>query len=171
MIAFLQKWFKRHPKLDVFELDKTYPIIIDNYSFGRCSSEALSELFRDGRVASRFIELEVAERFSGLRGAESSNAKGYDMVGRGGQKLEVKTFTKSGCKFVPSYMVGSGRKMDAKKAKKETVAKYLCIADITDFPNVNLVFKKFDDVWRDYPKGSIAYNKREDLFGIHNESA
>jgi hypothetical protein len=169
MIAFLQKWFNRHPKLDVFELDTTYPIIIDNYAFGRCSSDALSELFRDGRVASRFIELEVLERFSGLRGAESSNAKGYDMVGRGGQKLEVKTFTKGGCKFVPSYMVGSGRKMDVKKAKKETVAKYLCIADITDFPHVNLVFKLFADVWSEYPNGVITYKNKQKLFATEDE--
>lgn len=163
MKKLIQRWFNRQ-KLDVFDLDKTYEIIIDNYAFGRCSSETLSELFKDGRVASRFIEAEVTERFSGLRLAESSNAQGYDVVGRGGSKMEVKTFTRGGCKFVPSYMVGSGRKMDAEKAKKETVAKYLCIADITEFPSVNIVFKKFSDIWNEYPKGSIAYNKRGDLF-------
>lgn len=163
MIKLLNKFrgFFRH---DVFELDTVYPMLIMNYSFGNVPTATLDELFKDGRVISRFIEAEVAERFSGLRLAESTNANGYDIVGRGGNKLEVKTFTKGGCKFVPSYMVGSGRKIDAEKARKETVAKYLCLADVTQFPYVSVVFKKFDDVWEDYPKGSISPKQREKLF-------
>ena len=164
MIELLRKWLG-YSKLDIFDLDTPYPLLITNYSFGRIPQEALDELFKDGRVVSRFVEAEVAERFSGLRLAESSNANGYDLVGRGGKKLEVKTFTKGGCKFVPSYMVGSGRKLDAEKAKKETVAKYLCLADVTDFPFITIVFKRFDNIWRDYPNGSIPPSQRAKLFG------
>ena len=167
MIKLLNKFrsFFRH---DIFEVDVPYPMLIMNYSFGNVPMSTLDELFKDGRVISRFIEAEVAERFEGLRLAESTNANGYDIVGRGGKKLEVKTFTKGGCKFVPSYMVGSGRKIDAEKARKETVAKYLCLADVTEFPYVSVVFKRFDDVWEQYPKGSISPNKREELFGTQS---
>jgi len=61
----------------------------------------------------------------------------YDIIDSEGDKWEVRSLTKDGVYFCPSYMVGSGRDFDEVGflTKLNNIKGYV-IADITKFPNI-----------------------------------
>ena len=91
------------------ELNKTYFKEIENFTFGELSKELLTELFKDGRTTSRFMEKLATFWFPELTNVDE---KHYDHVDIEGNKFEMKGFTKGGCAFVPSSMLGKGRYID-----------------------------------------------------------
>jgi len=67
--------------------------------------------FRDGRKVSFILERRFAYEVIKGRLAPSEGA-GYDLLDSTGGKWEVRSISKGGIYFCPSYMVGSGRKFD-----------------------------------------------------------
>ena len=145
------------------ELNKVYNKEIVGFSFGELSREELIELFKDGRVNSKFLEKLVTKWFPELTNVD---LKHYDHVDTAGNKFEMKGFTGNGCKFVPSSMIGKGRYIDRDELAegiKEHKLTYI-ITDIVEFPTVKIKFVDGKKLLREYPSGEIRPNKRKELF-------
>lgn len=91
--------------------------------------------FRDGRHASRIIELNLAKELS-LTTPDNINDK-FDLLDANGGKWEVRCLTDRGCSFAPSKMTGAGRKFDLNGlVEKLRAVKGFMVADIEGFPVV-----------------------------------
>ena len=143
--------------------NKTYKFVVKNFSFGSLNQDALIELFRDGRVASHFIEPMLTHWFPELQHVKG--CKDYDHIDSKKQKYDAKNFTPSGgLKFMPSNQLGSGRKFcyeTTRKHAKELV--YIC-CDIVDFPKIRVIFRDGEKLLEEYPNATISKTKRGDLF-------
>jgi hypothetical protein len=102
----------------------------------KLSEEDTRKYFTDGRRVSFLIERRVAYEILQGKLAASEGA-GYDVIDKGGKKWEVRSLTKSGIYFCPSYMVGSGRKFEEKGfiEKLKEIEGYI-ISDISEFPQI-----------------------------------
>jgi len=92
--------------------------------------------FTDGRRVSFILERRLAHEVVKGKLAPSEGA-GYDLLDSQGCKWEVRSITKGGIYFCPSYMVGSGRRFDESGflAKLNEIEGYI-ISDVESFPNV-----------------------------------
>ena len=148
------------------EFNKTYHFDIPTDQFRWCDmdKEELIELFRDGRVASFFFERQIPHWFPELTFIPGDK-KGYDHIDEQGNKYDAKGLTKGGCKFMPSSMLGTGRKFDAESAHAHADEISYIIHDIREFPSINLIFKKGSDLTKEFPNCSIsAVHGRKKLF-------
>ena len=126
--------------------------------------------FQDGRRASFIVERRLAYEYLQGKIAESEGAS-YDVFDKEGLKWEVRSLTKGGMYFCPSYMKGSGRKFEEEGflQKLSEIEGYL-IARITDFPIVPVFKISKDQVlswWKEGSLGTsseIALKKAEMLF-------
>ena len=145
------------------ELNKTYNFDIDSVSFGNIPKERIHEFFKDGRVASFFLEEQLPHWFPELTRIEGN--KDHDHVDTRGRKYDAKNFTKGGLRFMPSNQMGAGRKFNALVAhNKANKLIYIC-CDIVEFPRVRVKFIKGSELIKEYPKCSVPKSKREVLFG------
>ena len=92
--------------------------------------------FKDGRRVSFIMERRIAYEF--LDGSVSpSEGAGYDVIDKQKNKWEVRSISRGGIYFCPSYMVGSGRSFveSGFKEKLDEIAGYI-VSDIESFPTV-----------------------------------
>ena len=146
------------------ELNKTYYKEIENFSFGELTKEELTELFKDGRTTSRFMEKLATKWFPELTNVDE---KHYDHVDTEINRYEMKGFTKGGCNFVPSGMLGMGRRIDLNELA-EVISEHkltYIITDIVEFPKIRIRFTDGKELLKTYPKGNIKLKEREDFFG------
>ena len=134
--------------------NKTFIYNLTAYSFGNLSSSMIIEIFKDGRPFSHFIEKWLSVNF---QLTHITGCKSYDFVDSNDEniKYDQKTFTSRGCKFMPSNMIGEGRKFD--KEIFENKAKnlnYIIVSNV-NFPEIKIKFVKGTDLINDYPNGSI----------------
>ena len=92
--------------------------------------------FTDGRRVSFILERRLAYEILNGKLAPNEGA-GYDILDSNGGKWEVRSISKHGIYFCPSYMVGSGRSFELKGFlnKIEDIKGYI-ISDIESFPEV-----------------------------------
>jgi len=134
------------------------------------SKEDTLTYFRDGRRASFIMERRLAYDFLKGRVAKSEGAA-YDVFDKDGKKWEVRSLTKKGLYFCPSYMKGSGRTFNEKGflEKLDEIEGYL-VAQITDFPNVPVFRISGSQVLKWWLAGElgttseIGLKKAKDLF-------
>lgn len=102
----------------------------------KISAADVREYFTDGRRVSFILERRLAKEIIKGKLAPSEGA-GYDLLDSQGRKWEVRSITKGGIYFCPSYMVGSGRSFDEPGflSKLAEIEGYL-ISDVESFPNV-----------------------------------
>ena len=144
----------------VFEFD-----LCGTVAFGGLSTKSLHEIFRDGRAVSLLLERQLEKWFPQLKWVGGCKYKDHDDQ-ETNDVYDAKNFTKNGLKFVPSKMIGTGRKFDKAKfhkGVKEKKMNYIC-CDIIDFPKVRVLFKRGTDLLKEYPTGSIGVPKRDLLF-------
>lgn len=141
------------------ELDRVY-VFQCSASFGTLSQSVVNQLFKDGRVASPFLERQLELWFPDLTFVDG---KGYDHVDIHLQKYDAKCFTKCGAKFCPSVMLGAGRSVNEEKLWEHAMDMIYIFCDVVDFPQVRVVYKKGSDLLK-YPKGSIPFKDRNVLF-------
>lgn len=135
-------------------LNKTYHYRISNYHFDGLDETILREIFKDGRAFSHFIEPWLAQTFPLIH---VQGCKKYDHIDSDNCdiKYDQKTFTKGGCKFMPSNMIGEGRKFD--KAIFEEKARgliYIIVSNL-NFPDIKIKFVKGNELATKYPNGTI----------------
>lgn len=149
------------------EFDKIFSFNLSGtYSFGSLSKSALIEILKDGRVTSHLLEPQLVEWFPELRHVKG--CKDHDHVNKVDEsiKYDAKNFTPAGgCKFMPSGMIGTGRKFNEEQFLLKTENMNYIICDIVDFPKVSVIFKKGSELAIQYPNGTITKSRRGELFG------
>ena len=141
-------------EIKTFSLNTTYLHTIEDYCFGNIPKHILINTFKDGRAFAHFIEpwLEINYPIIHITGCKT-----YDHIDAHNMdiKYEQKTFTKRGCKFMPSNMIGEGRKFNQEifeqKAKQLI---YIIISNIY-FPEIKIKFITGVDLLITYPNGII----------------
>ena len=146
------------------ELNRVYTFEITNLAFGDLSNDIITELFKDGRVASFFLEKQLCEWFPELN--HITGNKPYDHICDAGKKYDAKSFTKRGLVFMPSNQVGSGRTFSSEvtlsKIKEHGLTYILC--DIESFPVVNVRFSEGEALLEQFPKGKITKKQKPEVF-------
>ncbi len=102
----------------------------------KISPTEVREYFTDGRRVSFLIERRIAHEV--LKGSVAkSEGAGFDVIAPNGGKWEVRSISRDGIYFCPSYMVGSGRSFDEAgfHSKLQEIKGYI-VADIESFPNI-----------------------------------
>jgi hypothetical protein len=94
------------------------------------------DYFTDGRRVSFVLERRLAFEVLGGTLAPSEGA-GFDLLDKNGGKWEVRSITRGGIYFCPSYMVGSGRSFEEQGFlnKLNEIQGYI-VSDIECFPKI-----------------------------------
>lgn len=144
-------------------LNITYNHVIEEYKFGNIPHVLMKEIFKDGRPFSHFIELWLSINYQLIH---VKGCKDHDFVDFNDKniKYDQKTFTKLGCKFMPSNMIGEGRKFN-KEIFEEKANKliYIIVSNI-NFPEIKIKFVRGNDLLIDYPDGKIPSKDFEKFF-------
>ena len=133
------------------------------------SEEDTEAYFTDGRRVSFLIERRHRDAMPGSTLAPSEGA-GYDLVEANGGHWEVRSLTRGGIYFCPSYMVGAGRSFDEDgfREKLDDIEGYF-VTDVTQFPNMPywcITAEEVEEWWFDGTLGTtskISYNKACEL--------
>lgn len=102
----------------------------------KISIEDVREYFTDGRRVSFILERRIAREV--LKGTLApTEGAGYDIIDSEGGRWEVRSISRGGIYFCPSYMVGSGRQFEKNGFlnKLKEIKGYI-VADIESFPHV-----------------------------------
>lgn len=102
----------------------------------RISEGDVKQYFTDGRRVSFLLERRICAEIIHGQLAPTEGA-GFDLIDSHGGKWEVRSISKDGVYFSPSYMVGSGRHFDEKGflEKLSHIEGYI-LADIESFPEI-----------------------------------
>ena len=92
------------------------------------------EYFTDGRRVSFICERKIRDQVGGK--LAKTEGAGYDLL-QDQKKWEVRSITKGGTYFSPSFQVGSGRKFDEEGflKKLDEIEGYI-LCDILEFPKI-----------------------------------
>ena len=144
-------------------LNKTLNHTIEQYAFGNLSEETVKNIFKDGRVFSHFIETWIEDNYplTHIKGC-----KEYDFTDNVYPNIlyDEKTFTKNGCKFCPSNMIGTGRTFNKDIFKEKCKKLIYCIVSNIDFPNIKIKFVRGEELYTLYPKGVIPLKDLVEFF-------
>ncbi len=144
------------------EYKKTYNFNLTPFQVGSIPTEELVELFMDGRVASKFLEIHIPIWFPNFQFVD---AKGYDFIDKvTGEKVDQKAFTRRGANYAPSGMIGVGRKVDLKEFVAHAENTTYCFTDITQFPKIKICFWAGAELLRMFGSNKIGYGQRSKLF-------
>tara|TARA_B100000287_G_C20238189_1_gene625012 strand:+ start:99 stop:581 length:483 start_codon:yes stop_codon:yes gene_type:complete len=156
----------------MIELNKIYSFKVDELFHPNCPKGVVTSMTdkirKDGRTSSPIITSFVSEKWFTF--LEYVDEKFRDFVGCG-YNIEKKMWSRHSTKFCPSYMVGSGRKIDPKESLqicKDNKLVYL-FANATDFPNVYVTFRDGVEMHERHKSCSIGYNNKwtNFYFGIN----
>lgn len=142
-----------------YQLNLLYSFTLDNFAFANLSQEELLFIFKKGNNVSPFLELYLAKMFN----LTFVNKTYYDFIDPIGNKIEQKTFTKYGCCFMPSTFRNNGYDSEDELMKVCYENIYM-LCDITEFPRVNIIFKKGVDLFKDFPDGKIPVRYKLSIF-------
>jgi hypothetical protein len=145
------------------ELNKTFTHTIEDFSFGNLSKEYITEIFKDGRPFSYFIEKWLEQNYP-LK--HITGCKSYDFVDMNNNDIlyDEKTFTRQGCNFCPSNMLGQGRKFNEEVFIEKSNKLIFCIVSNINFPEIKIKFMKGSDLIKLYPKGKISLKEHIKFF-------
>ena len=92
--------------------------------------------------------------------------KKYDFTDKNNQEIlyDEKTFTKGGCKFCPSNMIGQGRTFDKEVFLEKSKKLIFCIVSNVNFPEIKIKFVKGEELATKYPTGVIPLNDHNKFF-------
>lgn len=112
--------------------------------------------FTDGRRVSFILERRLA--YEVLKGKLApSEGAGYDLIDSNGDKWEVRSITRGGIYFSPSYMVGSGRSFKEKGfLEKLKDVKGFVLSDVESFPDVPFWIVGSDQVRKWWDSGQLG---------------
>jgi len=124
------------------------------------TSEEAIEYFTDGRRVSFVLERRISKEIVKGKLASSEGAS-YDLLDKDGKKWEVRSITKSGIYFCPSYMVGSKRSFEEYGflLKLDEIEGYI-LSDVELFPNVPYWIINKNIVHRWWKEGHLGTNTK-----------
>jgi len=126
----------------------------------KLNASEVREYFTDGRRVSFILERRISREIVGGSLATSEGAS-YDLLDASGGKWEVRSLTRGGIYFCPSYMVGSGRSFDESGflAKLAEIEGYI-VSDVELFPDVPVWVITAEDVLSWWNKGLLGVNSK-----------
>ena len=126
----------------------------------KISEEDVKMYFKDGRRISFLLERRIAYEIIKGKLAPSEGA-GYDLIDPSGKKWEVRSISKGGIYFCPSYMVGSGRKFNEPgfMRKLQEISGYI-VSDIEAFPNIPFWILDVQIVIQWWKEGQLGKNTK-----------
>jgi hypothetical protein len=142
-----------------YQLNFLYSFTLENFAFANLTQDELFNILKKGNNISPFLEIYLAKTFN----LNYVNQTHYDFLDQIGNKIEQKTFTKYGCCFMPSTFRNNGYESedDLMKVCYENI--YL-LCDITNFPEIKVVFKKGVDLFKEFPNGKISFSNKNKIF-------
>jgi hypothetical protein len=154
---------ENNPLRHSVELNKTFIHHIDNINFGNIPQNTIIEILKDGRPFSHFIEKWMEINYPLIH---VSGCKKYDFIDTNNPSIlyDEKTFTKGGCNYCPSNMLGQGRKFDQEEFENKTKKITFCIVSNVNFPEIKIKFMKGEDLLKIYPKGNIPLKDHVKFF-------
>lgn len=126
----------------------------------KISKGDVQEYFTDGRRVSFILERRIAREIIKGKLAPSEGA-GFDLLDSQGRKWEVRSISKDGIYFCPSYMVGSGRRFNEEGfLKKLSEIEVYIVSDIESFPRIPfwIVTAKQVQLW--WESGELGKNTK-----------
>ena len=122
--------------------------------------DEIKEYFTDGRRVAFLIERRISREVVRGRLAPSEGAA-FDLLDESGGKWEVRSVSRSGIYFCPSYMVGSGRSFEENgfRRKLAEIEGYI-VSDIESFPNVPYWIIKKETVNHWWESGDLGTNSK-----------
>ena len=156
-----QKFNLKNKLIKNIQFNKTYTYKFENISFDNLPKDTIYEIYKDGRVFSHLIERWIENVFP-LKWIPK--CKTYDFIDINHNQYDQKTFTKNGCKFMPSNMIGTGRKFNREKFLEKSKSLNYIIVDNIEFPLIKLKFIKGIELSQKYPKGVIKLKDRNTFF-------
>jgi hypothetical protein len=126
----------------------------------KLSASEVREYFTDGRRVSFILERRISREV--IKGTlASSEGASFDLLDPDGGKWEVRSLTRGGIYFCPSYMVGSGRSFDEPGflKKLDEIEGYI-ISDVELFPDVPVWVVSAEDVLSWWQKGLLGVNSK-----------
>ena len=152
------------------KFNTTFVHTIQNVAFGNLPTEVCIRIFKDGRAFSHVIEPWLEKNYPSLKHVTGCKDHDFEDICDENIQYDQKTFTTRGCNFMPSNMVGQGRKFDQEvfdeKSKKLL---YIIISNI-NFPEIKIKFVRGIDLVVDYPKGKIPFKDFDKFFGTATNS-
>lgn len=151
------------------ELNHVYSFDLPPPTWPGLSTDEAISVFKNGSACAKPLELMLCSN-SFFPKLNYVDKHGYDYtiwdVHSGvKRKLDLKNFTNSsGSKFMPSGMIGKGRKFNIEEFHEHAKELTYIFCDITNFPKINVVFKDGGELISKYPKGHIVFSHRNDLF-------
>ena len=141
----------------------THTIDIKN-CFGNLPNSIAIEVFKDGRAFSHFIEPWLALNYHHL--IHIKGCKKYDHIDINDEniKYDQKTFTSRGCKFMPSNMIGEGRKFNKEIFEEKAKGLIYIIVSNINFPEIKVKFVKGSELIIHYPTGCIPLKDFDKFF-------
>jgi len=132
----------------------TYTHNIENFSFGNVPKSIIIDTYKDGRAFSHFIEPWLAINYPLIH---IKGCKKHDHIDINDEniKYDQKTFTKLGCKFMPSNMIGEGRTFNKEIFEEKAKNLIYIIVSNIHFPEIKIKFVRGVDIIVDYPDGKI----------------
>jgi len=145
------------------QLNVTFTHALTNISFDNLPQDVINDIMKDGRPFSHFIEKWISLNYP-LR--HIGGCKPYDFIDENftETKYDEKTFTKNGCKFCPSNMLGQGRVFDRAMFEEKTKKLIFCIVSNVTFPIIKIKFVRGIELLQKYPNGIIPFREHDDLF-------
>lgn len=118
--------------------------------------EEVRQYFTDGRRVSFVLERRIVRELTGGVLADSEGAA-WDLIDANGGKWEVRSLTRGGIYFCPSYMVGSGRSFDEPGfLRKLTEIEGYIISDVDEFPDIPVWIVERSEVQKWYDSGFLG---------------
>jgi hypothetical protein len=122
----------------------------------KIDADEVREYFTDGRRISFLLERRISREIVKGKLAASEGAS-FDLLDSKGGKWEVRSLTRRGIYFCPSYMMGSGRRFEeAGFLKKLKEIEGYIVSDIELFPNVPVWVVSAADVENWYLTGQLG---------------
>lgn len=126
----------------------------------RVAPHDVREYLTDGRRVSFIIERRLAWENPGWKLAPTEGAD-YDLLDPDGGKWEVRSITRQGVYFNPSYQVGSGRAFnEAGFQEKLNAIEGFILSDIVGFPVVDVFVVPVANVRRWHKGGLLGANAK-----------
>lgn len=128
-----------------------------------------ADLMRNSRLLSSVIEHRLVHQYF-IGSSLAPNNAPYDLLTKSGSRAEVRSITKQGVHFAPSYMRGSGRSFDRKRFEERLDQLNLFIlVDTTSYPSSKFWVLDADvvhDWWDNGDMSASATVSRRNLFKL-----
>ena len=125
-----------------------FPLSIDDFKFSGLLEDEITEMMKDGRVFSQWVERWLTKKFPLIH---VKGCKKYDHTDLNNEniKYEAKTFTPaSGLSYAPSGDTGVGRTLNEEGAKERASKLIYIIVSNVKFPNIKVRFITGNDLMK-----------------------